>query len=185
MNQKKVVGVFHSQEEAISAIEGLKRQGYTSYEISVLAKDDEKVEVVSDETGTKAPEGFAGGMTAGGILGGTAGLLASAGLITIPGIGPILAAGPIAATLTGVAVGASAGGLLGGLIGLGIPEEEAKLYDTYIREGRILVLVDSNVDRDYFAYETFRGHNSLNASSYEDYIPEERRENRPLSRSDR
>ena len=49
-------------------------------------------------------------MTAGGILGGTAGLLASAGLIAIPGIGPILAAGPIAATLTGVAVGASAGG---------------------------------------------------------------------------
>lgn len=182
MNEKKIVGVFHSQDDAIRAIEGLKRQGYSSDEISILAKDDEKVEVVSEETGTKAPEGFAGGMTAGGILGGTAGLLASAGLIAIPGIGPLLAAGPIAATLTGLAVGASAGGLLGGLIGLGIPEEEAKLYDTYIRDGRILVLVESNVDRDYFAYEAFRDNNSLNASSY---MTDERRELKPLSRFDR
>lgn len=182
MNPKKVVGVFHHPEEAISAIEGLKRQGYTSDEISVLAKDDNQTDVVSQETGTKAQEGFAGGMTVGSILGGSAGLLASAGLIAIPGIGPILAVGPIAATLTGMAVGASAGGLLGGLVGLGIPEEEAQLYESYVREGRILVLVDSNVDRDHVAHETFRDHHSLNVASYEDYIPEQPRNDQPLSR---
>jgi len=104
------------------------------------------------------------GAATGGLLGGAAGLLASLGLLAIPGIGPILAAGPIAATLTGAAVGAGAGGLLGGLIGLGIPEDEAHQYNRYVDNDNILVLVDSDADRNTHIYNTFRSHNSLNAS---------------------
>ncbi|MFC4775917.1 general stress protein [Paenibacillus sp. GCM10023252] len=163
---KKIVGVFHSQDEAIRAIESLKRQGYTSDEISIVAKNRDDVNDVSEETGTMAPEGLASGAAAGGVLGGVTGLLAGLGLLAIPGIGPILAAGPIAATLTGAAVGAGAGGLVGGLIGLGIPEEEAKQYNDYVKEGRILVLVESDMKRDNYAYDSFRDNNSLNASSY-------------------
>lgn len=71
-------------------------------------------------------------------------MLAGLGALAIPGIGPIIAAGPIAATLTGAAVGAGAGGLVGGLIGLGIPEEQAEEYGGYVNEGHILVMVDAD-----------------------------------------
>jgi len=167
-NERKIVGVFESEREAVNAIEELKRQGYTSDDISVVAKDRDDISYVSDATGTKAPEGLAAGATTGGVLGGLAGLLAGIGALAIPGIGPILAAGPIAATLTGAAVGAGAGGLVGGLIGMGIPEEEAERYNTYVKEGKILVLVDSNAERDMHTYEAFRSNRSLNADTYRD-----------------
>jgi hypothetical protein len=165
--QKKIVGVFYSDQEAINAIEGLKDQGYNSDEISVIGKNKEDIEAVTDETGTKAPEGAATGAATGGVIGGVTGLLAGIGLLAIPGIGPILAAGPIVATLTGAAVGAGTGGLVGGLIGMGIPEIEAKQYDSYVNDGRILVLVNSHVERDGAVYDTFRSNNSINASTYD------------------
>ncbi|PZE20681.1 general stress protein [Paenibacillus xerothermodurans] len=165
---KKIVGVFRTEEQAIQAIEGLKRQGYRSDEISVITKNREDMENLEMETGSKAPEGVATGAAAGGMLGGAAGLLAGLGLLAVPGVGPILAAGPIATTLTGVAVGAGAGGLVGGLIGLGIPEEEANRYNDYVNEGNILVMVDSYADRNAAVYDTFRTNESLNAHTYGD-----------------
>ncbi|MDF2669652.1 MAG: low temperature-induced protein [Paenibacillus sp.] len=164
---KKIVGVFHTEQEAVQAIEGLKRQGYTSDEISVVGRNRDDIEAVTEETGTKAPEGTVAGMATGGVLGGVTGLLAGIGLLAIPGVGPILAAGPIAATITGMAVGAGAGGVVGGLIGLGIPEEEARQYNDYVNDGRILVMVDSDVDRNRSVYDTFRSNNSLNADTYD------------------
>jgi uncharacterized membrane protein len=169
-NEKKIVGVFQSEQEAVKAIESLKRQGYSSDDISIVARNKDDAAAVSDATGTKAPEGMATGAATGGLLGGAAGLLAGLGLLAIPGIGPILAAGPIAATLTGAAVGAGTGGLVGGLIGLGIPEEEANRYNNYVDEGNILVLVDSHADRDKYAYDTFRQNNSLNSNMYTDRV---------------
>lgn len=166
-NEKKIVGVFKSEQEAVKAIESLKRQGYTSDDISIIARNKDDIAAVTDQTGTKAPEGLATGAATGGLLGGAAGLLAGLGLLAIPGIGPILAAGPIAATLTGAAVGAGAGGLVGGLIGLGIPEDEARQYNNYVDEGNILVLVDSDADRDNYTYDTFRENNSLNSNTYD------------------
>jgi uncharacterized membrane protein len=169
-NEKKIVGVFQSEQEAVKAIEALKRQGYSSDEISIVARNKDDVAAVSDATGSKAPEGLATGAATGGLLGGAAGLLAGLGLLAIPGIGPILAAGPIAATLTGAAVGAGTGGLVGGLIGLGIPEDEARSYNKYVDQGNILVLVDSNTARDNYAYDTFRQNNSLNANTYDNRV---------------
>jgi uncharacterized membrane protein len=165
-NEKKIVGVFQSEQEAVKAIESLKNQGYKSDEISIIARNKDDVAAVTDQTGTKAPEGVATGAATGGLLGGAAGLLAGLGLLAIPGVGPILAAGPIAAALTGAAVGAGAGGLVGGLIGLGIPEDEARQYNNYVDQGNILVLVDSNSARDNHAYDTFRSNNSLNSNTY-------------------
>ncbi|WP_240419901.1 general stress protein [Paenibacillus periandrae] len=166
-NEKKIVGVFKTEHEAVKAIESLKRQGYTSDDISIIARNKDDIAAVTDQTGTKAPEGLATGAATGGLLGGAAGLLAGLGLLAIPGIGPILAAGPIAATLTGAAVGAGAGGLVGGLIGLGIPEDEARQYNNYVDEGNILVLVDSDANRDSYTYDTFRENNSLNSNTYD------------------
>jgi uncharacterized membrane protein len=166
---KKIVGVFRTEQQAVEAIESLKRQGYRSDEISVVTKNKDDMASVERETGSKAPEGVATGAAAGGMLGGAAGLLAGLGLLAVPGIGPILAAGPIATTLTGLAVGAGAGGLVGGLIGLGIPEDEANRYNDYVNEGNILVLVDNYADRNKSVYDTFRSNNSLNANTYGDY----------------
>ncbi|UVI30884.1 general stress protein [Paenibacillus spongiae] len=164
---QKIVGVFDTYQGAIDAIEGLKRQGYLSDEISVIAKDKDEAEEVTETTETKTAEGLAAGLTTGGVLGGVTGLLAGIGALAIPGIGPILAAGPIAATITGAAVGAWTGGLVGGLIGMGIPQDEAERYDEYVRNGRILVMVDADSRRDRYAYDTFRQYNSANSDLYD------------------
>lgn len=162
---KKIVGVFDTEHEATRAIEGLQKQGFRNEDISVITRNRDEMRDISEETGTKAPEGMATGAATGGVLGGVTGLLAGIGALAIPGIGPILAAGPIVATLTGAAVGAGAGGLVGGLIGLGIPEDEAKEYEGYVESGKILVLVDDNGRGDDI-YDVFRTNRSLNADRY-------------------
>ncbi|RNF39429.1 general stress protein [Planococcus salinus] len=142
MAKQSVVGYYNNENEAIEAIEDLKRQGYRPEDISVLSKDKDETEKVTEETGTHAGEGAATGAVTGGALGGLGGVLAGLGALAIPGIGPIVAAGPIVAGLTGAAAGAGIGGLAGALIGLGVPEEEAKEYETRFNEGKILVLID-------------------------------------------
>lgn len=104
------------------------------------------------------------GAATGGVLGGIGGLLLGIGALVIPGVGPIIAAGSIVAVFTGTAIGAGTGRLMGGLIGLGIPEDEAHQYNRYVDNDNILVLVDSDADRNTHIYNTFRSHNSLNAS---------------------
>ncbi|GIP43870.1 hypothetical protein J45TS6_23290 [Paenibacillus sp. J45TS6] len=168
---KKVVGVFQTEQEAARAIEQLQDRGYHNSEISVITRSKDDMRAIESETGTKAPEGVAAGAATGGVLGGLAGLFAGIGALAIPGIGPILAAGPIAATLTGAAVGAGAGGLVGGLVGLGIPEDEAEEYERNVDEGHILVLVDQKgTDREI--HGIFRDNRSLNADRYRDYEEE-------------
>ncbi|MEK3736052.1 MULTISPECIES: general stress protein [Paenibacillus] len=182
---KKIVGIFDTEQEATRAIEGLHNQGFSNDEISVITRDRDELRNISEDTGTKAPEGVATGAATGGVVGGVAGLLAGIGALAIPGIGPILAAGPIVATLTGAAVGAGAGGLVGGLIGLGIPEDEAKEYGGYVESGKILVLVDDN-GRGYQAHDVFRGNRSLNTQRYEGVYNEDTRlGNSMANRADR
>lgn len=90
------------------------------------------------------------------------------GALAIPGIGPIIATGPLAATLAGAAIGAGSGGLVGGLIGLGIPEEEAESYDNYVDEGHILVMVDvEGEQKEQEVKQIFTKYNSLNAERFE------------------
>ena len=156
----RVVGSYETEDQAIRAIEDLQREGYNSEDISVLSKDKRKTETVAEETGTHAGEGAATGAVTGGALGGLGGVLAGIGALAIPGIGPIVAAGPIAAGLTGAAAGAGVGGLAGALIGMGIPEDEAKEYESRFNEGKILVLIEDDGssipdrnDRDTFTEE--------------------------------
>ena len=141
MVQRRVIGSYDTEAEAIAVIEDLKRQGYSSDDISVMSKHTENAEIIADETGTHAADGAATGAATGGLLGGVGGVLAGVGALAIPGIGPIIAAGPIVAGITGAAAGAGVGGLAGALIGMGIPEEEATRYNTYFNEGKIIILV--------------------------------------------
>ncbi|WP_083180134.1 general stress protein [Paenibacillus yonginensis] len=169
---KKIVGVFETEREATAAISALQQEGYNAEGISVITRDRRDSEAIAEDTGTKAPEGVTAGAATGGVLGGVTGLLAGLGLLAIPGIGPILAAGPIAATLTGAVVGAGAGGLVGGLVGLGIPEEEAREYENYINEGKILVLVDEDeAERQTRVYDAFRDNRAINAHRFDNVDP--------------
>lgn len=140
-HEKHLVGVYDTEQEVIQAVEDLKRQGYASEDISVIGKDKDVVKDINDTTGTTTEKSALTGAATGGALGGILGLLAGVGALAIPGIGPIVAAGPIAATLTGAAAGAGVGGLAGVLIGLGIPEDEADLYEGYVKDGKFLVVV--------------------------------------------
>ncbi|WP_151733941.1 general stress protein [Paenibacillus tengchongensis] len=167
----KIVGVFASEQEATRAIEELQSRGVPTDEISVITRDRDDMRNISEDTGTLAPEGVATGAATGGVVGGVAGLLAGIGALAIPGIGPILAAGPIVATLTGAAIGAGAGGLVGGLIGLGIPEDEAREYESFVDRGDILVLVEES-GNGRAIHDVFRNFGSLNTDRYNTVYPD-------------
>lgn len=151
---KTIAGVFETEQEAIAAIEELLQRGYRKDEISVIGKKRRDVDHVSTETGAAVEESAATGAITGGALGGVTGLLAGAGALAIPGLGPIIAAGPIAATFLGALTGVGIGGLAGALIGMGISDDEAVYYENSVKEGKILVLIedgyaDSRNDRNY------------------------------------
>src|SRR6185436_9265429 len=107
----------------------------------VLMADNQGSKDFAHEKNTKAPEGTTTGVAAGGTIGGTLGLLAGIGALAIPGLGPLIAAGPIMGALAGLGVGGAVGGLIGALVGMGIPEYEAKRYEGHIKAGGILLSV--------------------------------------------
>jgi hypothetical protein len=141
MSKTAVFGIFTTREHAVRCIDVLQQEGFSRDDISVLMSSPDSTKELAAEKNTKAPEGATTGATTGGVIGGTLGLLAGIGSLAIPGVGPLIAAGPIMATLAGLGVGAAAGGLIGALIGMGIPEYEAKRYEGRLKAGGILLSV--------------------------------------------
>jgi hypothetical protein len=133
-----------SEQQAADIVTRLKNAGFSSNDISLLFPDKSTTKDFAHEKHTKAPEGATTGASIGGVLGGAAGWLVGIGALAIPGLGPFIAAGPIMAALGGAAVGAAAGGVTGALVGMGIPEFEAKRYESKIKEGNILISVHSD-----------------------------------------
>jgi hypothetical protein len=144
MAKKAVFGIVASEDQAARVVDHLRTAGFSGNDISVLFPDKSGTRDFAHEKNTKAPEGATVGAGTGGVLGGTLGWLAGIGTLAIPGLGPFIAAGPIMALLGGAAVGATVGGITGALVGLGIPELEAKQYETKIREGNILISVHTD-----------------------------------------
>jgi hypothetical protein len=136
-----VFGIYATPSTAEAAVDHLIARGFTNASISVLLPDDDSTRAFAHEKHTKAPEGTATGVTAGGVIGGSLGLLAGIGALAIPGVGPLIAAGPIMATLAGLGVGGAVGGLVGALVGMGIPEYEAKRYEGAVKGGGTLLSV--------------------------------------------
>lgn len=141
---KSVFCIATTYGQADRIVSRLQSAGFALSEISVLAPNTHGTHDVGHEKATKAPEAASIGAASGGLLGGTLGLLAGIGALAIPGLGPLIAAGPIMATLAGAGVGAATGGVTGGLVGLGIPEIEAKVYEGKLREGNYLISVHAN-----------------------------------------
>lgn len=142
-----VFGLFRDQQSLSNAVDALHGAGFFSADISALLPDSDSTRAFAHEKHTKAPEGAAAGATAGVLAGGTLGLLLGIGAIAIPGLGMFVAAGPIMAALAGAGAGGAVGTLTGALVGMGIPEYEAKRYESYIAEGGMLLSVHC-VDRE-------------------------------------
>lgn len=144
---KAVFCIAKSEEQAVRIVNLLKEAGFSNNDVSMLLPDRAGRRDLGHEQHTKAPEGATTGAVVGGIGAGVLGWLVGIGSLAIPGVGPLIAAGPILAALTGVAAGGAVGGVAGGLIGAGVPEYEAKQYEGKLKNGNILVAVhteDSN-----------------------------------------
>lgn len=142
---KTVVSLYDNIEDARDVVEDLVDEGINRDNISLVARDVEGTYgsyLESDyerAEGEEVGEAATGGAVGGAVVGGLTGVLVGLGAFAIPGIGPVIAAGPIAAGLTGAAVGAVTGGVLSALVEWGIPEEEAEYYAEGIRRGGTLV----------------------------------------------
>jgi hypothetical protein len=136
-----VMALFPDSVQCSLAAERLREAGFRSADISVLMADNSGNKDLGHVKETKAPEGTTTGAATGAILGGTLGWLAGIGMLAIPGVGPLIAAGPIMAALAGAGIGGSVGGLTGALVGMGIPEYEAKRFEGMIKEGKALLSV--------------------------------------------
>ncbi|MBC8126804.1 MAG: DUF3341 domain-containing protein [Gloeobacteraceae cyanobacterium ES-bin-144] len=146
MKHKSVYAIATSEDQARLIVDNLINGGFSSNDISALFPDKGSSREFSYEKSTKAPEGAVTGVAAGGVIGGTLGLLVGIGALAIPGVGALIAAGPLLAALGGAAAGATVGGIAGSLIGLGIPEIDAKRYENRIAEGNILISVHTETD---------------------------------------
>jgi hypothetical protein len=138
---KAVFGIFSSRFQLENAVSSLKANDFRNSDISVLMPSKEDTQNFAHEKSTKAPEGATAGAAGGFAIGGILGWLVGVGSLAIPGIGPFVAAGPIVAALAGAGVGGAIGGLAGTLVGIGIPEYEAKRYESIVQNGGILLSV--------------------------------------------
>jgi hypothetical protein len=173
---RTVVAIYDDFQTANHAVRELVDNGFARDNISIIASnargeygytDAAEGDTVADETGAGA--GVGAGI--GAAIGGIGGLLVGLGALTIPGIGPVIAAGPLAvalSTLTGAGVGAVAGGvtggLLGALIGLGIPEEEAEYYAEGVRRGGVLVTVQADETNTDYVLDVLNRHNPVDVN---------------------
>ena len=151
---RTIVRLFDRRTDAMEAAHELERMGVRNEDVSIVASNkdswfdgtakDGKKDLDRDGRDDRA-EGAAKGATTGGVLGAGAGLLAGLGLLAIPGLGPVVAAGWLASTATGAAAGAVAGGAVGGIVAAlqkeGVPEEDAHVYSEGVRRGGTLLTV--------------------------------------------
>ncbi|HPT83184.1 MAG TPA: hypothetical protein PLM25_04785 [Limnochordia bacterium] len=159
-----VIGVFSDISSAEKAVKALRNKGFKDNEISIVAKEDRARKGGTDmETGSEfGTDSIAEGTTWGGALGGVAGLLAGVGALAIPGIGPIVAAGPLAGALSG----AVTGGVAGGLIDLGIPAERGRQYEENLKQGGVLAVIETSGDKANDASSILRQHGAKDVETH-------------------
>src|SRR5262245_22765911 len=152
VERRTVAGLFPNRASAEQAIDALKAAGFTGDQIGVALRNRTAQGVLLEDTGPQvAEEAATTGALGGGLLGGLTGLLIGIGALVIPGLGPVVAGGVLATAfgvaggtaVAGAGIGAAAGGVLGALAGLGIPESEARYFETGFRAGQVLVTVEA------------------------------------------
>ncbi len=152
---KMVTAIFDSVDYAEGAARQIKDQGLRTSDISIMAKNEERygdrntgftMGRDNDSGANIVNDNISDGTITGSVLGSVAGLVLGFGLVTVPGLGIVAAAGPLA----GIISGAVTGGIVGGLVDLGIPEEKSREYERHVKEGKVLFSMktkDENVNR--------------------------------------
>jgi hypothetical protein len=156
-SDRMLTGMFDDRESAENAYNSVHARGYSNDEINLIMSDETRKkhfsgEMEETEIGTKAAEGAGKGSAIGGTVGAIAGVIAALGTsLVIPGLG-IVIAGPIAAGLAGAGAGGITGGIIGALVGYGIPEARAKIYESGVKKGDIVLAVKprNEEDAEYF-----------------------------------
>ena len=169
---KTVVGLFDELSKARDVVDDLIDAGFDPSDVSLIAHDRDETYATyldRDDEAEGAAEGAVTGAVGGGVIGGLAGVLLGLGALAIPGVGPVVAAGPIAAGLAGAGIGAAAGGLLGALVGWGIPEEEAEFYAEGVRRGGTLVAVKAPEHRVDEAVSIMNRHGPVDVERRSEY----------------
>jgi len=136
------VAAFEDRNEAELAVDELEQSGFKHDQIGFALRGSEAVRggMITDAQGTKDGKGALTGMVTGGMAGG---VLAAAASLLLPGIGPVVAGGILAAFFGGAVAGTAVGGILGAMAGLGISEDEARFYDREFHAGRAIVAVQA------------------------------------------
>jgi hypothetical protein len=153
-----MTGMFSDRDSVEKSYRSLQDRGYTKDEINVIMSDETRKKHFAKgetEVGTKTLEGAGAGSVIGGAIGAAAGIIAAIGTsVAIPGLG-LLIAGPLAAGLAGAGAGGAAGGLIGALVGSGMTEERARLYESGVKNGKVVMGVHpkNEEDADYFEKE--------------------------------
>ena len=162
IERSTVVGVFTDRIQAEQAINELRRARFSDDQIGFILRGNQTEQsTAQDETGSETGAGAAAGAVSGGVVGG---ILGAAAALLIPGFGPAIAGGILAATLGGAAIGAAAGGIIGALTGLGVPEEEARYYQGEFEAGRTIVTVKA-ANRYQEALDILRNNGAYDATT--------------------
>jgi hypothetical protein len=160
--QPAVVGVFQDRAQAERAINELHSNGFTDDQIGFAVRNGQQTQgtVATGSTDT-GPDGgrIAGDAVTGGVIGG---IIGAGAALLIPGVGPAIAGGILAATLGGAALGAAAGGIVGALTDIGVSEEDARYYQGEFEQGRTIVTVQAD-NRAQLAQDILRRNGAYNA----------------------
>ena len=171
VDRMMTLGLFARYEDAARAIDDLLVAGFNFADISVASKENKEIRTLA-EKGSDAPQERAGqGAGTGAVAGGLIGLVAGASAIAIPGLGPLLVAGPMAAgAAAGAGIGALTGGVIGYLSGLGLSREQAERYEKGMRAGDLLLSVSSPPEESDTAEQILKacGGREVRSVSYED-----------------
>lgn len=170
---KTAVSLFEDLEDARDAVEDLVDMGIARDDISLVTRDvtgeyESYLETEHDGGDEKA-EAAAAGAVGGAVVGGLTGLLLGLGVLVVPGLGPVVAAGPIAAALTGAAVGGVTGGLLSAMVEWGVPEEDAEYYAEGVRRGGTLVAVKVPDARAHEVVEVLNDYDPVDVERHAEY----------------
>jgi len=167
--------LFDSYSDATGAVRALEGTNIPHDDISVIANNGDGSHVGHANDGVETHDGVndhgdvTRGTSTGAVLGGAGGLLAGLGLLAIPGLGPIVAAGWLAATAAGAGIGAIGGAATGGIVGAlknaGHSDEDAHVYAEGVRRGGTLVSVRAPEERRSEIEAIFDGHGPVDAAS--------------------
>ncbi len=178
-------GIYPTYANLENAVQFFRTQGFRETDISVLMPENIGSKDLATTKSTKAPEGATVGAASGAVIGGALAWFTAVGLLTIPGAGPFLAAGPIMAAFAGAGAAGVTGGIAGALIGMGIPEYEARRYEGRIRSGGILLSVHCD-DHDWAkrAKEILERTGARDISTTREADADYAKTDRPLPRED-